>query len=139
MASTSRGGRTYLSTPTSTGPPGYIETLERSDESVDRAEAFARHAVRVWSLDPVADRVALVMRELASNAVAFGTRGSICAAVRRVERRAVRVEVTDHARTLPVLAPAASSGLRRVDEIAADWGTEPRSWGGKTVWATVRE
>lgn len=139
MASTSRGGRTYLSTPTPTGPPGYIEMLDRSDESAARAEAFARHAVRVWSLDPLTDRVALVMRELACNAVQFGSRGAICVIVRRIESRVVRVEVTDHARAVPFLAPGASSGLRRVDEVAAEWGTERRSWGGKTVWATVRE
>ncbi|WP_433341777.1 ATP-binding protein [Streptomyces sp. CA-253872] len=138
MASTSRGGRTYVSTPTPTGPPGYIEMLERTAESVDRAEALARHTVRVWSLDPLADRVALVMRELAGNAVRFGTRGAICVAVRRVEPRVVRVEVTDHARTLPVLAPA-PSGLRRLEEVAEKWGTTPRRWGGKTVWADICE
>ena len=116
------------------------------------AQLARRHAVR-WMGErghpPASDvscTVALVVGELAANAVQHGRVPGREFGLRLVLDRAarvLRVEVADaaSAKRLPTAAPSSSPdgesgrGLLLVDVLAERWGSTPRSPVGKTVWA----
>jgi anti-sigma regulatory factor (Ser/Thr protein kinase) len=98
-------------------------------------------ALESRQLEDVATTVALVVSELATNAVlhartAFEVRVD-------VRDRYVRVEVHDGTGRRPVRkyfsdTAASGRGLRLIEELCDAWGVEPDSDGsGKTVWAEV--
>jgi anti-sigma regulatory factor (Ser/Thr protein kinase) len=81
----------------------------------------------------------LLVSELVTNA-AVHTRGMICVTV-HADARWVRIEVEDEGRGRPVLRPATQNqvdgrGLRIVDALATDWGTERRAT-HKVVWFEI--
>jgi hypothetical protein len=116
------------------------------------AQLARRHAVRCmeeWGHPPLSDvscTVALVVGELAANAVqhgrvpgrGFGLRLAIDAVA-----GLVRIEIADAAAAkqpptaLPSSYPDGESGrgLLLVDVLATRWGSAPRQPVGKTVWA----
>ncbi|CAL9406534.1 ATP-binding protein [Streptomyces sp. enrichment culture] len=111
------------------------------------ARRLATHQLDLWHLPyggPVSDTVALVVAELAANAVVHG-----CVPGRDFELRLaydrpaglVRVEVSDTHPDLPTTSgrPAEDAedgrGLLLVAAVADRWGVEGRTGPGKTVWA----
>lgn len=106
-----------------------------------RARRFAVAALREWGLDDaLLDEVALVLSELASNAVLHA--GSpFCIAISSQESR-LRIAVTD---TCPCRPPGvvsgsllarAGHGLGVVEALSHDWGVQELR-DGKVVWAEL--
>jgi GAF domain-containing protein len=101
--------------------------------------AAVRDAIRLQALgaqiDP-ADTL-LCASELVTNAAEHGT-FPVHARV-AVTPEAVRIEVSDAARQLPMLrspGPDGGFGLRIVEAIASRWGTIPAGW-GKMAWVEI--
>jgi serine/threonine-protein kinase RsbW len=90
--------------------------------------------------EPHAEDALLLASELATNAVRYGI-GDFTVAVVRLDA-VLRVEVCDRSPVRPTMAPPRGDaddggrGLRIVDAVALEWGTEPRS-AGKAVWFTL--
>lgn len=116
-------------------------TLPGQASSVPSARRFAVRTLEAWGLPAVGWSAAVVVTELASNAV-LHARTEFDVAVVRL-RDAVRLEVTDRARTAPrprTHGPDATTGrgLLLVAELARTWGTQPAPDGpGKTVWCEL--
>jgi anti-sigma regulatory factor (Ser/Thr protein kinase) len=103
---------------------------------------------RVFTADVLADdgveasiiEVALLLvSELVTNAVVH-TRGTISVTVHS-DAHWVRIEVEDQGRCRPAVRPATQNqpggrGLRVVDKLATDWGTERRAT-RKVVWCEI--
>lgn len=113
--------------------------------SVPRSvSAVRRYAVGVCGdlgRDEQCDVVALLVSEVATNAVVHGT-GEVRVVVTATPR-GVRVEVTDESTSLPVPREADTDaeggrGLALVDALAARWGVLGRA-DGKTVWFEVQQ
>jgi anti-sigma regulatory factor (Ser/Thr protein kinase) len=114
-----------------------------------RARQLAAEWLRVWEVpSAVAERVELVVAELAANAALHGhVRGRDFRLALAFDPAAdlLRVEVTD-ARGDRLPRPVASEeaadaetgrGLFLVAALADRWGTDPFPPSGKTVWAEV--
>lgn len=89
---------------------------------------------------PLADDAALVISELATNALRHGL-GDVMVRAALDDDGSVQLSVTDSGDELPSIQPADPSrigglGLRIVDQLTTAWGVSPFP-GGKTVWATV--
>lgn len=88
------------------------------------------------------DVAVLLASELVGNAVEHARSETIHLVVDQQERR-FRVEVHDHLAGRPVprqqdpLAPR-GRGLMLVERLAAEWGVDPSSRGGKQVWFQLR-
>jgi anti-sigma regulatory factor (Ser/Thr protein kinase) len=111
-------------------------------ESVREARSLVR---RKLGANPAAEAAALVVSELATNAIAY-TRsglpgGTFAVSVQQVPGGVV-IRVRDGgARTMPVLAdpePGAEHGrgLLIVAAVAAEWGTEPAIT-GRSTWCRI--
>lgn len=110
-------------------------------ESASRARRLAVCVMRKWGLDSRAEKVELLVSELASNAVRHAGGGF---GLRMRRRRGwMRAEVRDPSRALPCLLPvegldvSGGRGLFLVDEYSDRWGVDlqPR---GKTTWFELR-
>lgn len=104
-----------------------------------QARRFVTEALNEWNCAAVLDTVALLTSELVTNAVVHA-KGTPQIVVQATEHQ-LRIEVHDQEHTSPVRrAPDASGpggrGLLLLDELATEWGVEPRP-GGKAVWFTV--
>ncbi|MET9483164.1 ATP-binding protein [Streptomyces sp. NPDC006638] len=110
------------------------------------ARVLAAHQLDAWGVpygSEASDDVALVVAELAANAVRHGRVPGRDFALRLTYdggEGLVRVEVSDTHDALPRLRvwdPDADGGrgLRVVDALAVRWGTSGRTGPGKTVWA----
>ncbi|MFG3047967.1 ATP-binding protein [Streptomyces sp. NPDC048241] len=108
------------------------------------ARMLAVHQLDRWGHpygSPTSEAVALVVAELAANAVLHGRVPGRDFEV-RLHRgdNSVRVEVSDthpaHPK-LPAPDPTAEGGrgLLLIEAVATRWGTSPRTGPGKTVWA----
>lgn len=114
--------------------------LPAVSSSVPDARRFVRTTLRSWEREDLADAAALVVSELATNAVLhartpFTVRLLLDGAGR------LRLEVTDASQRRPDRrghSPQASTGrgLAIVAELAAAWGVDVAE-GGKTVWAEL--
>ncbi|MFD5908161.1 ATP-binding protein [Streptomyces massasporeus] len=94
---------------------------------------------------PVSETEALVVGELAANAVAHGRvpgrdfRLTLCVG----DGSTLRVEVADARGEqiptigVPTAEDGAGRGLLLVDALVGRWGAEPRPPSGKTVWACL--
>lgn len=126
-----------------TGLPAYTETFPALPESVGRARRLVRLAVTAWSLEALADDVALIASELATNAVQHANVASFRITVVRLDAHRVRVAVIDTKKTFVPMPPAAEPdaeqgrGLRLVAALADTSGQEPLNW-GKRMWADVQ-
>jgi anti-sigma regulatory factor (Ser/Thr protein kinase) len=100
---------------------------------------FVSDALTDWGVRDEFPNVALVTSELVTNAVRHAG-GPCTLAVALVPDR-VRVEVFDGSTRRPVPEPRDSHriggwGLQIIDELATQWGSEPRA-DGKVVWCEV--
>ena len=107
--------------------------------SVARIRRFAAEACRTTSPDVDADTVALLVSELATNALVHGE-GRVRVRVRPVPH-GLRVEVQDGSPLLPARRRATpmdegGRGIALVETLSSGWGAETVD-GGKTVWFEV--
>ncbi|MFD5412793.1 ATP-binding protein [Streptomyces nojiriensis] len=132
-------------TPGPRGCPAYTQTLPCTEDSVPVARRSVRTTLVCWGLENLHDDAALIVSELASNAVVHAHRGDVPGCFRltveRPDNRTLRLWVFDHSRNRPraIRAPAdaeSGRGLAVVEALADRWGVAPRSW-GKGIWAEI--
>jgi hypothetical protein len=126
------------------GVLGAVRTFAFSRDAPAAARHFAVATAGRWGAgnmaDNMADDVALVVTELAANAVRHARSGFtvILSARRNVLRIAVRDACPVPAEgSGPALAPAPLHGLGAVDAMANRWGVESLGSSGKTVWVEL--
>lgn len=126
------------------GSAGATCTFAFSRHAPAAARHFAVGTLRRWHAADLADDAALVVTELAANAVVHARSGFTVTL--SAHRDTLRISVRD-ARPLPLppgdgsgpaLPPAPLHGLGAVDALAARWGVESLGEAGKTVWADLR-
>jgi len=92
--------------------------------------------VREWGLADVADDAALVVTELAANAIVHAR--SAFTVILSVHDDVLRISVRD---AVPLdgtgLRAAPLHGLAVVDALASQWGVESLGNAGKTVWVDL--
>jgi anti-sigma regulatory factor (Ser/Thr protein kinase) len=93
-----------------------------------------------WGAEDLADDVALVVTELAANAVRHARSGFTVILSSR--RNVLRIAVRDASPLPPddaglALKPAPLHGLGAVDAMASRWGVESLGSSGKTVWVEL--
>jgi anti-sigma regulatory factor (Ser/Thr protein kinase) len=103
------------------------------------ARQMVASALEGWGLDDVYGSAALVVSELATNAVKHaGT--DLDVIVSKLNGEHVRVEVVDGSYEPPVRPDAPSEesgrGISLVEHFSDDWGAEARP-DGKVVWAVI--
>ncbi|HEY8982108.1 MAG TPA: ATP-binding protein [Streptomyces sp.] len=111
----------------------------------DRAlVAEVRHSVRAtltcWGAGAIADDMAVVASELASNALKHA--GSEATVRLRLAEGQALLEVDDGSVQRPVARRVGAEveegrGLFLVQALATEWGWRYREGGGKTVWASL--
>jgi hypothetical protein len=124
--------------------PTLTEAMQRFERSVHAprgARRFVVGTLEAWRCPSLVEDAALIVTELAANAVVHAESDFIVTLARG--RRGVRVSVQDFSPVAPAMmaiAPAGSSsgrGLRLVAAVASRWGDG--SFGsGKVVWAALR-
>ena len=125
------------------GPPLELEAPFRwSGRSPAAARRFVTGTLAAWGCAEIADDAALIVGELATNAV-IHARTAFTVALSRRPGGLIRIAVRDASpvRPLPRRAgPRDSSGrgLSLVARLTAGWGAE-RMPGGKIVWADLDE
>lgn len=134
--------------PRPTGHPGYSETHPRTEETAAIARRLAVTACATWGLpDEVAETAALVVSELASNAVRHAWGPSVRVIVDRPADDRVYLAVVDRfpSRTPELGKPGEGDttgrGLVLVDALSDRWGytllgPHLRPW-GKRCWAEL--
>ncbi|GAA4136226.1 ATP-binding protein [Streptomyces tunisiensis] len=129
--------------------PHAAVSIACSREGLARARSFTRDTLGGWSLHQCGDDAALIMTELAANAVLHAA--SRCPGepdVRlgfRLEPAHLLLTVTDPDDRPPVRQPPGADadleehgrGLRIVDALSEAWGWFPAVPAGKTVWARL--
>jgi hypothetical protein len=130
---------------TGPGPAGTAPAVTRGFALCRDAPAAARHfavdAVRRLGAEDLADDVALVVTELAANAVVHARTGFTVGL--SVGPDTLRISVCDVS-PLPAgqaglaLRAEPLHGLYAVDALASRWGVEPLGHTGKSVWAELR-
>ncbi|MET9858658.1 SpoIIE family protein phosphatase [Streptomyces smyrnaeus] len=123
--------------------PQMAVTISSSDpRSLHAARQALRTALHRWSLGELADTAELLASEMATNAL-LHTEGDATLTARPVRNggRAVRIAVTDSSPTSPQRRAATEQstsgrGLMLIEELATDWGVEPRG-NGKRVWCEI--
>jgi MEDS: MEthanogen/methylotroph, DcmR Sensory domain len=133
--------REVVGSPPGAAPPGVVRTFGFTIEAPAAARHFAIGELRRWGAADMADDVALVVTELAANAIVHAHSGFTLAV--SVEGDLIRISVrdggplpsADAARALP---PAPLHGLGAVDALASRWGVRPLGPAGKEVWVELR-
>ncbi|MFJ5839823.1 ATP-binding protein [Streptomyces shenzhenensis] len=106
--------------------------------------AEVRHSVRAalasWDAGAIADDMAVVASELASNALKHA--GGEATVRLRLEKGQALLEVDDSSMQRPIARRVGAEveegrGLLLVQALAAEWGWRYRQGGGKTVWASL--
>jgi hypothetical protein len=128
------------------GARGAVRTFAFSRDAPAAARHFAVAALRRWGIAGLADDVALVVTELAANAVRHARSGfTVILSARPSRPGVIRVSVRD-ASPLPLAGAAGSPlpvaplhGLGAVNAMASHWGVESLGSSGKTVWVELRE
>lgn len=116
-----------------------VEFLGRP-ASVRKARVFTGDVLAHDGVEAsVIEMAVLLVSELVTNAVVHAP-GTICLTVHS-DAHWVRIEVEDQGRDRPVLRPGTQDqlegrGLRVVDKLATDWGTERRAT-HKVVWFEI--
>ncbi|HEX5299548.1 MAG TPA: MEDS domain-containing protein [Streptosporangiaceae bacterium] len=122
------------------GVPGAVRIFAFSREAPATARHFAVAALREWGLADVADAAALVVTELAANAIVHA--GSAFTVILSGRGDVLRIAVRDGcplpAEGQAALMPLPLHGLGAVDALAARWGVESLGKAGKTVWVDLR-
>jgi hypothetical protein len=120
--------------------PGAVRTYPFSREAPASARHFAVAILREWGIADIADDAALVVTELAANAIVHA--GSGFTLILSARGDLLRISVRD-ASPLPAegrdaLMPIPLHGLGAVDALAKQWGVESLGKAGKTVWVDLR-
>lgn len=123
--------------------PQMAVTITPSDpHSLQAAREALRTALHRWSLDGLCDTAQLLASEMATNAL-LHTGGDATLTARPVRNggRALRIAVTDTSPASPQRRAATEQstsgrGLMLIEELATDWGVEPRG-NGKRVWCEI--
>lgn len=120
--------------------PGAVRTFPFSREAPATARHFVVSTLHDWAMADVAEDAALVVTELAANAIVHAH--SAFTVILSARGGVVRVSVRD-CRALPagdpssVLIPVPLHGLGAVDALAGRWGVESLGSAGKTVWVEL--
>ena len=106
--------------------------------SASRARAFVRGGLASHDLDYLVDDATLVVSELATNAV-LHAHSPFQVSLHGFERT-VLLDVKDGSQEQPHQRPARAGavhgrGLLIVSTLTSDWGVEPSTNGGNSVWA----
>lgn len=114
--------------------------LPATTASVPEARRFVRTTLRSWEREDLAESAALVVSELATNAVLHARSTFVVRLLLDGEGR-VRVEVTDASARRPdrrahSTDASTGRGLAIVAELAVAWGVDTGG-DGKTVWAEL--
>ncbi len=123
------------------GGLGAVRTFAFAPDAPAVARHFTVGTLRDWGAGDVADDAALVVTELAANAIVHAH--SAFTILLSAHGDLVRISVRD-AGPLPgadacaALAPAPLHGLGAVDALASRWGVESLGNAGKTVWVELR-
>ena len=112
--------------------PGATRTFALSGDAPAAARHFAVEAVRRLGAADLADDAALVVTELAANAVVHAHSGFTLDLAAGPDM--LRISVRD-ASPLPA---APLHGLGAVDALASRWGVESAGHSGKSVWVELR-
>lgn len=131
------------------GPVSAALRIMTSEEGVAQARAFTQDTLRDWSLDHRGDDAALVVTELAANAVVHAVpqapadHAEVWLGLSRGSDH-LMLAVSDPGATPPVYAPHGTfaleehgRGLFIVDALSEEWGWTPCPPAGKTVWARL--
>ena len=131
--------------PPGAGAQGAVRTFAFSRDAPAAARHFAVGALRRWGIAGLADDVALVVTELAANAVRHARSGfTVILSSRPSRPGVVRISVRDASPLRPsgaagsLLPVAALHGLGAVNAMATHWGVESLGSSGKTVWVELR-
>ena len=118
------------------------QTFEPLFETARHARHFVREALRERGRSDVAERLEMLVGELAVNAV-LHARTSYSVALRLQQTGLVRVDVCDGNTELPRKKVATGDdvlihgrGIILIQALSTRWGVEPRH-DGKCVWAEV--
>lgn len=122
------------------GVPGVVRAFAFSREAPAAARHFAVATLREWGVADIADDAALVVTELAANAIVHAKSGFTI--ILSARGSSLRISVRD-ACPLPdegraALMPIPLHGLGAVDALAREWGVESLGKAGKTVWVDLR-
>jgi hypothetical protein len=122
------------------GGPAAMRTYPFSRDAPAAARHFTVGTLRDWAAGDIADDAALVVTELAANAIVHAH--SAFTILLSAHGDLVRISVRD-ASPVPgapsaALAPAPLHGLGVVDALASRWGVESLGNAGKTVWVELR-
>ncbi len=113
-----------------------VRTFAFSPDAPAAARHFTMAALGAWGGADLAGDAALVVTELAANAIVHAH--SAFTVVLSAPDDLLRISVRDAA---PLrgneLRPAALHGLGAVDAMASRWGVEPLGAAGKTVWVDL--
>jgi hypothetical protein len=118
------------------GRPGTTRPFAFSREAPAEARHFAVATLNVWGAGDLAGDVALVVTELAANAIVHAR--SAFTVILSVHDDVLRISVRD---AVPLdgagLRAAPLHGLAVVDALASRWGVESLGNAGKTVWVDL--
>ena len=118
------------------GRSGTARPFAFSREAPAAARHFAVATLNAWGAGDLAGDVALVVTELAANAIVHAR--SAFTVILSVHGGVLRISVRD---TVPLdgagLRPAPLHGLAVVDALASRWGVESLGNAGKTVWVDL--
>ena len=118
------------------------QRFEADPSAIAGARRFVSGTLGRWGFDGVADAAAVVVSELATNAV-LHARSAFHVSVAVAAGEAVRVAVHDESPERPSprghsVTASTGRGLRLVDALASRWGTVPLP-DRKAVWAELAE
>lgn len=113
--------------------------VETSPRAVGQARRMIARQLQAWGIDSRIDDLEIVASELVTNAVRYGAGPIEIHLV--IGDGAIRLEVSDHAESLPLQREAADDefggrGMPLIEAISTHWGIEEFT-GGKTVWAEL--
>jgi anti-sigma regulatory factor (Ser/Thr protein kinase) len=122
------------------GVLGALRTFAFTPNAPAAARHFAVATVGRWGAGDLSEDVALVVTELAANAVRHAR--SAFTVILSSRRNVLRIAVRDAsprpaAGAGPALTPAPLHGLGAVDAMAVRWGVESLGSSGKTVWVEL--
>jgi len=118
------------------GVPGVVRTFAYYRDAPAAARHFAVGMLRDWGAADLADDAALVVTELAANAIVHARSGFTITLSARDDL--LRISVRDASPNGVALPPAPLHGLWAVDALASQWGIESLGNAGKTVWVELR-
>jgi anti-sigma regulatory factor (Ser/Thr protein kinase) len=126
--------------PANQAPTQQARQFPASENAPRAARNFVAATLHRWNLDHLVAEAAIVVTELATNAVRHARTEFVVAIAARAN--GVEIAVRDGSRTPPVAqvpdtSPLTGRGVLLVSALAHAWGTQDLA-GGKLVWAELR-